>query len=219
MRIRGLLCGLLIALAPIAAPAQEYVGGRDFLTEHEIDIIREAQDPNKRIEEYLHFALLRVELIKQKLSAEEAGRSVAIHRNLEEFASIIDAIDMVVEDALLRELDVVQGIELITTQEPLLLAALEEFEENPADDHWRYEFVLDDAIDIVTDSIELAKADQKERQAELAENEAEKEQEIQESLPAEVRRQKEKVRKAEQKRESKRPTLMKPGETKEEPPK
>lgn len=221
--MRDAMCIMLLLAAPLAASAQEYVSGRDFLTEHEVDLIREAQEPGKRIETYLHFALLRLELIKQKLAVEAPGRSVEIHRNLEEYSQIVDAIDMVIDDALVREVDLTKGIELLTTQEKEFLAALENIEQNPAEDHWRYEFALADAIDITKDSLELAKDDLGERKAGVEAADAAKRRDIEGSMAPEMREEMQKAKKAaeakaaEEKR--KRPSLLKPGESvdKEQP--
>lgn len=215
------LC-MLVLLAPLALSAQEYVGGRDFLTAHEVDMIREAQEPNKRLETYLHFALLRLELIKQKLAVEAPGRSAEIHRNLGEYSQIIEAIDMVVDDSLVGEADISKGIEMITTQEAEFLARLENIKENPADDHWRYEFVLEDAIDITNDSLELAQGDLAERKEEVEAADAKNRKTIDGSMAPQVREEVEKARKAAQAKEAeekrKRPTLLKPDEKKENQP-
>jgi hypothetical protein len=222
MKSRVALCAMLVLLAPFAVSAQEIVGGQEFLTEHEVDLIREAQEPNTRIETYLHFALLRLELIKQKLAVEAPGRSVEIHRNLGEYSKIIEAIDMVVDDALVRETDIAKGMELIGKQEADFLATLKSIEEKPADDHWRYEFVLDDAIDITNDSVELAQGDLEQRKRDVESADAEQHRAIEGTLAPEMREQKEKAKKAaeaqaaEEKR--KRPTLLKPGEKKETKP-
>ena len=80
-----------------ALSAQEYLGERDFLTTYEADLIREAQEPNLRIETYLELAALRIELVKQLMGKEDAGRGAKIHRNLEEYGRILEAIDMVID--------------------------------------------------------------------------------------------------------------------------
>jgi hypothetical protein len=219
MTARNAFCAALVLLAPLSASAQEYIGGRDFLTEHEIDMIREAQEPNKRIETYLHFALLRLELIKQKLAVEAPGRSADIHRNLGEYSKIIDAIDMVVDDALVRDADIAKATEMITKQENEFLATLKNIDENPASDHFRYEFALDDAMEITSDSIDLMQGDLAERKQEVLESDAENKKDVVDSMAPAMRKEVEQARKAAAKREAeekrKRPTLMKPGEKKE----
>jgi hypothetical protein len=222
MRPRLTLCSALLLLAPFLSPAQEYIGGRDFLTEHEIDVIREAQEPDKRIDAYLQFALLRIELIKQKLAVQAAGRSVDVHRNLGEYSHIIEAVDTVVDDALVRDVDMTKTVELIIQKETEFLAALKNIAENPADDHWRYEFVLDDAIDITSDSLDLTKGDPGERKRAILEADDDDRKKIDDSLAPEARQEKEKAREAARTKEAeqkrKRPSLLKPGEKKEQKP-
>ncbi len=222
MRARVALCGALVLLAPFAAVAQEYIGGRDFLTEHEVDVIREAQEPNLRIQAYLDFARLRLELVKQKLAVEEAGRSVAIHRNLDEYLKIIEAVDTVVDDALVRDVDLTKSIEAITTQETEFLAALKHIEKNPAEDNFRYEFVLDDAIDGTSDSLDMTQGDLAARKREIEEHDTQDQKAVDGSMAPQLRKETEKaretVRKKAAERERKRPTLMKPGEKKETQP-
>ncbi len=217
MRMRVVLCVMLLLATTLTASAQEYVGARDFLTEHEIDMIREAQEPNKRIETYLQFALLRLELVKQKLAVEAPGRSVDIHRNLGEYSKILEAIDMVIDDALVREVDLAEGIELLNTQETEFLAALENIQENPANDHWRYEFALDDAIDITKDSMEMAQEDLGQRKADVEATDAAKRRDIEGSMAPAVREETQKAKKAAEEKAAeekrKRPSLLKPGET------
>lgn len=218
MRARVALCGVFVLLAPFASTAQEFIGGRDFLTDHEVDLIREAQEPNKRIETYLHFGLLRLELIKQKLAVEAPGRSVDIHRNLGEYTKIIEAIDTVVDDAVVRDADIIKAIELITKQETEFLAALKKIEENPADDHFRYEFVLDDAMEVTSDSLDQIQGDLAERKREILEKDGGDRKAIEDSMSPEMRKEMEKVREAARTKETeekrKRPTLLKPGEEK-----
>jgi hypothetical protein len=203
------------AVAP--SSAQEYVGGRDFLTVYEIDLIREAQEPNRRIEQYLVFASLRMELIRQQLSVEKPGRSAEIHRNLGQYGKIIDAVDMVVDDALVREIDIQKGLELLTTKEKEFLAALEKIRSDKPNDLERFEFVLEDAIEITADSIELASGDLGERKREVVESDARERKEIEGSLSDVERRAAEKVKAKEAEAERKRPSLLKPGEKKEPP--
>ena len=131
--------GLLAVSAVLTA--QEYIGARrEFLTDHEIDAIREAQDPNLRILRYLEFAKLRIELIRLRLGEEKPGRSKIIHRTLKEYGHIAEAVDTVIDDALDREFDINPTIEPLLTQQQAFLTALEKIADDPAEDHFRYRF-------------------------------------------------------------------------------
>ena len=67
MKTLARVCAMiLIAGAPALAQLE-----RDFLTEDEVDQIREAQEPNERLACYLKFARLRLELVKQTMAVEK----------------------------------------------------------------------------------------------------------------------------------------------------
>ena len=193
--------------------AQEFVTQRDFLTDHEVDVIREAQEPNPRITHYLHFARLRLELVRQQLTEEKPGRSVTIHRNLDEYGRIIETIDVVVDDALDDDKDVNEVMDTIVSEEEGFLSSLRQMADDPADDHFRYEFVLEDAIEITQDSIELAKQDLGERLAAVRTADERERQRFKESMTPALREETAKIKKKEEKKKRKRPTLLKPGET------
>ncbi len=204
---------LLSGLATLAA--QDYIGvRREFLTDHEIDSIREAQEPNLRIHRYLEFAKLRVELIRLRLAEEKAGRSKIIHRTLKEYGHILEAVDTVVDDALDREFDISLSIGPMLEQQEKFLAALEKIADDPPEDHFRYQFVLEDAIDITRDSMELAGGDLAARKAAIeltAKREAAKRDD---SMVPELKKEMEAIRGEKEKQKRKRPTLLRPGEKK-----
>lgn len=205
----------LLALA-IPLAAQEIYPAKDFLTDHEADEIRATQEPDKRIERYLHYARLRLELVRQALEVEKPGRSVLIHRNLEEYGRIIETVDMVVDDALDREIDMATVMPNIVKVEQEYLDALKKIQEHPAGDFDRFQFVLEDAIEITSDSIEIAQEDLGIRTTEIRAQEARDKKEREEQMTPERRAEVKAVEKAAAKKEaetkSKRPSLLKPGE-------
>ncbi len=193
--------------------SQEFVTQRDFLTDHEVDVIRESQEPNLRITHYLHFARLRLELVREQLTKEKPGRSATIHRNLDEYGRIIETIDVVIDDTLAGEGDVSDVMEKVVLEEGGFLASLRQIADDSADDHFRYEFVLEDAIEITQDSIELAKQDLGERLAAVRTTDERERQKLEESMTPALREETTKIKKEEEKKKRKRPTLLKPGET------
>jgi hypothetical protein len=215
-----LLCCLLLA-APLAAQ-------RDFLTGDEIDQIKEAQEPNLRLKLYADFARLRLDLVRNLLGKEKAGRSILIHDTLDEYSKILDAIDTVADAASARRTDISVGLAAVAAAEKAMLPVLKQIEESHPKDLERYEFALTQAIETTADSLGLAEEDLGKRASEVEQRqEAQKKAAQARMTPIEKEGQqageakkKEAAQAAEEKAaedappKRKPPTLMRPGEKK-----
>lgn len=211
--MRALIVFLLMA-APLHAQ-------RDFLTNDEIDKIRDAQEPNLRLKLYASFARERVDLVKSLLSKDKTGRSALIHDTLNEYCKILDAMDAVTDDALSRRIDVKLGLDEVAGVEKELLPSLQKFEESHPRDLERYDFLLKQAIDATTDSLEAAQEDLGRRTEEVVAREQKEKQERLDSMSPAEREGKiaEEKKAAEEKavqesQQKKAPTLYRPGEKK-----
>jgi hypothetical protein len=202
-----LLCALLAL--PLAAQ-------RDFLTADEASQIREtAQDPNARLKLYVHFAKQRVDMVKSLLAKEKAGRSILVHDALEEYTKIVDAIDDVIDDAVKRKADLTVGLALVKSDEVEILADLEKIQDAGPKDIARYQFVLKQAIDTTSDSLELAKQDISVRAADVkARDDKEKKETeaLMQPRDLEAKKQAEKKEAEAQSKQRKAPTLRRKGE-------
>jgi hypothetical protein len=159
------------------------VGGfaqqRDYLTADEIDQVREAQEPNARLQLYVHFARERIAEIQQFLGKEKPGRSALIHDALEDYTHIIEAIDTVSDDGLRRKIALDVGMKAVADAEKEMLATLNKIEESDAKDLPRFEFALKAAIDTTSDSEELSQEDLHSRATDLAAKDTKEKQEKQ----------------------------------------
>ena len=176
--MKTLLCFLALA-APLAAQG-------DFLTNTEVEKIRDAQEPNLRMEVYASFAKERIDLIKSMIAKDKPGRSSTIHDALDDFAKIVDAMDDVTDDALERKIEVKKGVEALERMETAALVELKRIQDSHPRDLERYEFVLTQAIDTAKDSLDAAREDLGERMNKLlARRREEEERDRAESAPVE----------------------------------
>ena len=134
------------------------------------------------------------------------------------YGKIVDAIDDVVDDALARHLDVKAGLAAVASEERQTLPILEKIRNDRPKDMDRYDFVLKNAIDTTSDSLDAAQQDLGKRAHQIEAREEKEKKERQASMStAEKQARKEEAQKADDgnsgQPKRKPPTLMRPGET------
>lgn len=203
--MKTLLWCLLLA-APLCAQ-------RDFLTADEADQIRQTQEPNERLKLYAKFAKQRVDLVKSLEAKDKAGRSLMIHNALDDYSKILDAVDDVTDDALLRKLEVKQGLDAIAGMEKQTLPVLQKIQDSQPRDLSLYDFVLKNAIDTTHDSLESAQEDLGQRGKEAEAREQKEKKEVEDlGAPADGSKPAGSKSAATEQPKRKAPTLMRPGE-------
>jgi len=211
--MRGLArCVVAAVLAAVPAAAQ-----REFLTNDEIERVREAQEPNARLLVYVQFAKQRIDQLNQQIARDRKGRSVLVRQLLEDYTQIVDAIDTVSDDALKRGKSIDESLVAVASAERKFLDQLRKIEAAMPHDLDMYEVSLKDAEDTTAESIETAAADTGKR-AESVRAKASEEKKKLESMTSsqELKEQKAEAAKAELtgdgKPARKPPTLYRPGE-------
>jgi len=196
---------------------------RDFLTADEVDQIREAQEPAVRIVLYAKFAKPAGDLVKNLISKDKPGRALMIHDALDDYAKILDAVDDVADQGLAKKADMAKGIKMVADLEKEALPMLKKIQESQPKDIDRYEFVLRTAIDTTNDSLDLAQTDTDKRTRDVEDREARQKKAIEDAMTPLERENKQATDKknadaaaAEQEKKTKAPTLMRPGEKKQD---
>ena len=207
---------LVFAILASAAPA---FAQRDFLTEDEIEKVREAQLPNDRLKLYALFAKQRLDQLQRLLEKEKRGRSLTARELLEDYSSIIDAIDTVSDDAVKRGVDITEGTVAVTESEKRFLAQLHKIEDRNLADVDLYQVALKEAIASTSDSMDLANEDAASRGAKLSAEDKKEKEEAEKTLAAEDSKGKppDETKTAaatpdDGKPKRKPPTLLRPGE-------
>jgi len=209
----------LAAILLIAASAAPMFAQREFLTNDEIEKIREAQEPNLRLKLYVLFARQRVDQLQQQIAKDKKGRSLIVRQLLEDYSLIIDAIDTVSDDALKRKVDISVGVAAVAEAEKKLIPILQKIEDSQPHDLDMFDVALKDAIGNTTDSLDNTQQDLGLRR-EVVTAKAEEEKKKVESLTSrdELKQQKAEDAKADLTKDEdgqpkrKPPTLYKPGE-------
>ena len=198
-------------LAACAASSVSAQARKEYLDQDEIRQLRDAQEPNERIELYLHFAAQRLDQVNSLLAKDKPGRSVLVHDLLEQYTRIIDAIDIVGDDALHRKISIDKGNTFAYNKEKEMLRQLKSFEAAKPKDLDRFDFVLKDAMEATSDGIDTADKGTRVREAEVEAKDAKEKAEQQAALsPAEAAAKKDAEQKAGQ---QKKPSLLRPGES------
>ena len=142
LRILPLLTFNLLTTSLYTAPL---AAQRDFLTHDEINLVRDAQEPENRIALYLDIAQLRLDSIRTAItSSKPDGRRV--QRNLSDYIQVCEAILMTIEEARQAREPIPKSIEQMELRVPEYLGYLQSINTSSSPAWADYQFTLDEAI-------------------------------------------------------------------------
>ncbi|MCL4795034.1 MAG: hypothetical protein KJZ84_10735 [Bryobacteraceae bacterium] len=208
MRVASLFAVVLIALLAVPGVRAQ----RDFLTADEVDQLRITQEPDPRLRLYLKFAQQRVDLLEQLFSRPATGRSGMIHTTLGQLTQIIEAVDTVIDDTLRKGREL-ESIEFVAKENRKLLEKLNKFLDQEPPDLDRYQFAMENVIDTLEDSAEMAEEDLRMRRRSVAEREADDRKRRESMSTPERVKEAAETREKEAEQKKKRPSLLRKGET------
>jgi len=133
---------------------------RDPLTDQETDQIREqALNPQKRFHLYISFATARLAAIDQLRADPKMaqGRGQQIHDLLEDFLALVDETEDNLDDYREKKADLIKPLTELVEAESNWKLKLRSLKETPNADGKEYEFVLQNAIEAVSESSDSAR--------------------------------------------------------------
>jgi hypothetical protein len=131
----------------------------DYLSDDEVDQLREAQDPSKRIEMYLSFAqvrLTRFDDYRSRRPSPDYDIPSYLDTQLDQYIRITDALKDTIEDHFDRRDDMRAGLKAVVETGTHQLDQLRHVEESSDPYAVGYKKSLGDAIDDFTDALDGA---------------------------------------------------------------
>jgi hypothetical protein len=146
---------LIAAVLGVAAGAQQ----ADYLSDDEVDELREAQGPSERIEKYLAFAqvrLTRFDDYRNRRPDPDYDIPAYLNTQLDQFIHITDALKDWIEDHYDRHDDMRAGLKKVLEAGSHQLEQLRHIEQSTDPYAAAYRKSLSDAIDDFTDAVDGA---------------------------------------------------------------
>ncbi len=146
---RCALLALIFLAATVHATAQE-----DFLTREEVDAVRDAQEPEKRIPLYLEIADMRLGAMRAALGSAKSNAGRAVQKSLEQYTQILEAIETTMADARERRSPFPKAMELLKIRLPESQQFLESLDNDASPIYADYQFTLEESIAVTEELLE-----------------------------------------------------------------
>ena len=125
----------------------------DFLTRGEVEEVRDAQEPDKRLALYLVIAQRRIDAIKAELAAKKAGAGRSTQKSLSEYTSVLEALETSLADGREKRALKDKDLEKTKALETEFLAYLKSLNREDSPGYEDYHFTLDEAIDVTEEML------------------------------------------------------------------
>jgi len=155
--MRSLLASALLLTVSLGLARGAEKG--DYLSDDEVDRLREAQDPSQRIETYLDFAqvrLARFDDYRNRPPSPDYDIPGYLDTQLDQYIHITDALKDWIEDQFDRHDDMRAGLKKVVEMGSHQLDQLRHAEDSPDPYAAGYRKTLSDAIDDFTDALDGA---------------------------------------------------------------
>jgi hypothetical protein len=141
---------LVMTCAPVWGVAQS----GDFLTKDEVDAVRDAQEPEKRIRLFLEIAEIRLGAIRAAIAAVKSGAGRTAQKKMTEYTEVLEALETTIAEARSRRTPFPKAMELLKQKLPAAKQFLESLDNESSPLYADYQFTLDEALDVTEEVFE-----------------------------------------------------------------
>jgi hypothetical protein len=144
----SLMCAVLLL-----ASGRGYAQPGEFLTREEVDAVRDAQEPEKRIPLYLEIAELRLGALRAAIATVKSGAGRAAQKKLVEYTRVMEALENTIDDARTKRSPFPKAMEQLKARLPEARNFLESLDNEDSPLYKDYQFTLAEAVDTTDDLI------------------------------------------------------------------
>ena len=125
----------------------------DYLTDGEVDSLREAQEPDKRMVLFMDFAQRRLDAVKHELGSTKPDAGRQIQKTLSEYVHIMEDLQDTVDEARDHRVPMTKGLKDIETRGNLYLNFFKSINSQALPVWKDYHYTLDEAMAMTQDEI------------------------------------------------------------------
>ena len=150
---RLVAAALVVAVWVMAGQRGWSQRGDDFLTREEVDAVRDAQEPEKRIPLFLEIADIRLGSVRAALNNAKAGGRTA-QKKMSEYTEVLEALETTIAEARQKRSPFPKAMEMLKKKLPEAKQFLESLDNESSPLYADYQFTLDEALEVTDELIE-----------------------------------------------------------------